>query len=270
MVDPAPTRWPPQRRAGESGAVRGARRRRRSAEVAEPGSADLVLCHGVLEHVDDVDPASRPWRGARPGGVLEPAGRPERRRAGPCYPGRFEARHASRTRTAGSVPATRCPPVHRRPAWAGRRPGLTVAPSTAYAASPTWCPVRSSTRAGRADAVVALERTATTPTSGPSRPSCVRPCARPGGVRSLAMSRSQQLTGRGHRAGHRRRRRAPSCTSTWTRSTPRSSSSPARPRGTPVIVGGGPLRGALGHLRGAGSVHSAMPMSGRRSARRPR
>jgi S-adenosylmethionine-dependent methyltransferase len=41
------------------------------ADVAEPGSVDLVLCHGVLEHVDDVDPALNALATVlRPGGVL--------------------------------------------------------------------------------------------------------------------------------------------------------------------------------------------------------
>lgn len=40
-------------------------------QLVPPGSADLVLCHGVLEHVDDVDPALRALAAVlRPGGVL--------------------------------------------------------------------------------------------------------------------------------------------------------------------------------------------------------
>src|SRR5688500_7843328 len=40
-------------------------------EVVAPGSADLALCHGVLEHVDDVAPALSSLATAlRPGGTL--------------------------------------------------------------------------------------------------------------------------------------------------------------------------------------------------------
>jgi len=74
VVDPSPDALASlERRAGDGGvAVRAVQRDAAGlADVAEPGSVDLVLCHGVLEHVDDVDPALGALAAVlRPGGVL--------------------------------------------------------------------------------------------------------------------------------------------------------------------------------------------------------
>jgi SAM-dependent methyltransferase len=74
VVDPSPDALASlERRAGDIGvAVRAVQGDAAGlADVAEPASADLVLCHGVLEHVDDVDPALRALAAVlRPGGVL--------------------------------------------------------------------------------------------------------------------------------------------------------------------------------------------------------
>jgi SAM-dependent methyltransferase len=74
VVDPSPDALASlQRRAREAGvdvrAVQGDAAG--LLEVVTPGSADLVLCHGVLEHVDDVAPALRAVVDVlRPGGSL--------------------------------------------------------------------------------------------------------------------------------------------------------------------------------------------------------
>ena len=74
VVDPSPDALAAlQRRAGEAGvevrAVQGDAAG--LLEVVEPGSADLVLCHGVLEHVDDLAPAVAALVAVlRPGGTL--------------------------------------------------------------------------------------------------------------------------------------------------------------------------------------------------------
>jgi S-adenosylmethionine-dependent methyltransferase len=74
VVDPSPDALASlERRAGDVGvtvrAVQGDAAA--LADVAEPGSVDLVLCHGVLEHVDDVAPALTALVAVlRPGGVL--------------------------------------------------------------------------------------------------------------------------------------------------------------------------------------------------------
>ena len=74
VVDPTPdARASLQRRAGEAGvevrAVQGDAAG--LLDVVGPGSADLVLCHGVLEHVDDLAPAVTALVAVlRPGGTL--------------------------------------------------------------------------------------------------------------------------------------------------------------------------------------------------------
>lgn len=74
VVDPSPDALASlQRRAGETGvSVRAVQGDAAGLlDVAGPASADLVLCHGVLEHVDDVDPAVAALAAVlRPGGVL--------------------------------------------------------------------------------------------------------------------------------------------------------------------------------------------------------
>jgi SAM-dependent methyltransferase len=74
VVDPNPDALASlQRRAGEAGvevrAVQGDAAG--LLDVVGPGSADLVLCHGVLEHVDDLAPAVTALVAVlRPGGTL--------------------------------------------------------------------------------------------------------------------------------------------------------------------------------------------------------
>lgn len=74
VVDPSPDALASlQRRAGEAGvevrAVQGDAAG--LLDVVGPGSADLVLCHGVLEHVDDLAPAVTALVAVlRPGGTL--------------------------------------------------------------------------------------------------------------------------------------------------------------------------------------------------------
>jgi SAM-dependent methyltransferase len=74
LVDPNPDALASlQRRAGEAGvevrAVQGDAAG--LLDVVGPGSADLVLCHGVLEHVDDLAPAVTALVAVlRPGGTL--------------------------------------------------------------------------------------------------------------------------------------------------------------------------------------------------------
>jgi S-adenosylmethionine-dependent methyltransferase len=74
VVDPSPDALASlERRAGDVGVVVRAVQGDAAGlgDVAEPASADLVLCHGVLEHVDDVDPALAALVAVlRPGGVL--------------------------------------------------------------------------------------------------------------------------------------------------------------------------------------------------------
>ena len=74
VVDPSPDALAAlQRRAGEAGVVVRAVQGDAAAllDVVPPGSADLVLCHGVLEQVDDLGPAVAALVAVlRPGGTL--------------------------------------------------------------------------------------------------------------------------------------------------------------------------------------------------------
>jgi len=74
VVDPSPDALASlQRRAGEAGVTVTAVQGDAAGllDVVAAQSADLVLCHGVLEHVDEVGPALAAIAGVlRPGGVL--------------------------------------------------------------------------------------------------------------------------------------------------------------------------------------------------------
>lgn len=74
LVDPSPDALAAlQRRAGDTGAAVTAVQGDAAGllDVVAAASADLVLCHGVLEHVDEVAPALRSVAEVlRPGGVL--------------------------------------------------------------------------------------------------------------------------------------------------------------------------------------------------------
>jgi SAM-dependent methyltransferase len=74
VVDPSPDALASlQRRAGEAGvSVRAVQGDAAGLlDVVDAGSADLVLCHGVLEHVDEVAPAVRSLVAVlRPGGTV--------------------------------------------------------------------------------------------------------------------------------------------------------------------------------------------------------
>jgi len=74
VVDPSPDALASlQRRAGEAGVTVTAVQGDAAGvlDVVAEQSADLVLCHGVLEHVDEVGPALSAIAGVlRPGGVL--------------------------------------------------------------------------------------------------------------------------------------------------------------------------------------------------------
>lgn len=74
VVDPSPDALASlQRRAGEAGVSVTATQGDAAGllDVVPAGSAELVLCHGVLEHVDDVAPAVAALVDVlRPGGVL--------------------------------------------------------------------------------------------------------------------------------------------------------------------------------------------------------
>ena len=119
---PARTRWPrwsagPPRPASTVRAVQGDAAG--LLDVVEPGSADLVLCHGVLEHVDDLAPRRRrPGRRAASRRHAQPARRPPQRgraRPGGRRPVRRGAARPRATRTAAGAPATRCRAGSPRP-----------------------------------------------------------------------------------------------------------------------------------------------------------
>ena len=153
VVDPSPDALAAlDRRARESGVATGSPASRatcpRLLDVAEPGSADVVLCHGVLEVVDDPAAAlATIGEVLRPGGVLSllvaqrHAAVVARAMAGHFEQARalLDADRPPAGRPGAGSPATSSSAllaggrVHRRPR------------STPSGSSPTWCPARCST-----------------------------------------------------------------------------------------------------------------------------
>ena len=152
---PGHRRRPQPRRPGRPGPPGPRGRRRRSPvtsratsadlpTLAGPAGADVVLCHGVLEVVDDPAAALATIREVlRPGGRLSPAGRPAARRGHrpgdgrPLRPGAGPARRRPdgphRAGAAAASPPTRSPRCSPTPA-------STSARCTASGSSPTWSP----------------------------------------------------------------------------------------------------------------------------------
>ena len=152
VVDPSPDALAAlDRRARESGVadqVTGQQGDLSSLlDVAGPGSADLVLCHGVLEVVDDPAAALATIAEVlRPGGSAQPARRPAPRRRGGPRDGRpLPAGPGDARRSGGRRPPRA--PVHPRGAHrpAGRGRVSSPRPSTRSGSSPTWSPAPCST-----------------------------------------------------------------------------------------------------------------------------
>ena len=148
---PAPTRSPRSTAAPASAGSRSPDARATCPtclDLVGPAAVDLVLCHGVLEVVDDPAAALAAIRQVlRPGGHLSAARRPAPRRrrrprhGRPLRPGR---RRCSTTPTAhGSAPAAASPAT--RPPTCSPTPASRSSRPTASASSPTSCPARSST-----------------------------------------------------------------------------------------------------------------------------
>jgi SAM-dependent methyltransferase len=196
VVDPSPDSLAAlQRRAAERGLGRARRRRagrpRRPARLVPAGSADLLLCHSVLEVVDDPAEALRALAG-----VLRPAA------GSACWSPTATRRARPRP---GRPPRGGGPGAHRpgRPLGAGRRRrpplhpdalrdllstrGLASSSCTASAWSPTSCPSAVlDVEPGRAPRLLALERALSDRRpSATSRPSCTcsLPVAEPAPVR---------------------------------------------------------------------------------------
>lgn len=147
VVDPSPNAlFALERRAAEAGVadrVRGVQGDILGLfEVVERGGYDAVLCHGVLEYVDD------PAEGVRNAvDALRPSGELSLLAAGlgGAVLARALAGHFTEARQALSDPAgrwgraTRCPggtPRNSSPSWSPR-PTSRSARSTAYGSSPT-------------------------------------------------------------------------------------------------------------------------------------
>ena len=112
-------------------------------DVTGPDSADVVLCHGVLEVVDDPAAALATLREVlRPGGTLSLL--VAQRHA--AVVARAMAGHFAQAQALLDDPAAggrpRGAPVHRRRGdrAAGRRRLRGRRPCTASGSSPTWCP----------------------------------------------------------------------------------------------------------------------------------
>ena len=165
---PAPTPWPSSTvaptRAGSPTGSPGARATSATLpDLVAAGSADVVLCHGVLEIVDDPAAALA---------ALAAGAAPRRARSAcwstsgtpPWSPGRWPATSPqARALLDGSagpdrLPGTAGSPPTRSPRCS-TRPGSTAAPCTRSGCSSTWCPARWSTSSpARPQALVELER----------------------------------------------------------------------------------------------------------------
>ena len=133
--------------------------------VVPPGSADLVLAHGLLEVVDDPHGAVAALAGAaraRRRGV-RPGRQPLLRRAAPGA-GRAARRcppACSTTRTGSSAGEAAAAPVRRRRSLdraARPRAGSAGRARPGRGASPTSCPAPSGGEPRRAEALAELER----------------------------------------------------------------------------------------------------------------
>ena len=126
-------------------------------DVVAPDSADVVLCHGVLEVVDDPATALATLaRVVRPGGVLSLlAAQRHAAVIARAMAGHFQQALALLDPEAAStdpehrpVPATAVPvvasPTTSSPPW-WSMPGSVSTRSTRSGCSPTWSPVRCST-----------------------------------------------------------------------------------------------------------------------------